>query len=336
MVTRKVAPALAAGCTVVLKPNEHTPLTALALAKLAELAGLPAGVLNVVTGLAPKPIGDALLASETVRKFSFTGSTAVGRALAAGAAVTVKRVSLELGGNAPFLVFPDADVERAARDAALSSYRGAGQTCICTNRVLVHESIHDRFVAALVARTAALRVGAGMDKGTTLGPLITPAAVARVATAVDEAVAGGARAAAGGRRPAFDVASPLAGGNFFEPTVLVGAPVDARVFTEETFGPVTPVLPFHDEGEAVRLANDTPAGLAAYVYTAEIGRAFRVAEALDYGMVGINAIAITAANVPFGGVKQSGLGRENGRAGLAEFLELKTVCFHVGAAPGEG
>ncbi|EFN58977.1 hypothetical protein CHLNCDRAFT_48452 [Chlorella variabilis] len=329
MITRKVSPALAAGCTVVLKPSEDTPLTAFALAGLAERAGMPRGVLNILTGDA-KAIGEALVKSESVRKIGFTGSTTVGKLLMQGAASTVKRVSLELGGNAPFIVFEDADIEKAARDVVGSSHRNSGQTCICTNRVLVHESIHDAFVEALTKRVAALRLGSGLEAGTTQGPLISAAAVDRVEGKVRDALAKGAVAACGGARPSWEAGSPLAGGYFFEPTVLIGGTVDMRMFHEEVFGPVTPVYKFATDDEAVQLANDTQYGLAAYFYTRDLSRAWQVAERLEYGMVGVNEVAITSEVAPFGGVKQSGLGREQSKYGLAEFQDIKTVCLGIG------
>lgn len=329
MITRKVSPALAAGCTVVLKPSEMTPLTAFALAELAERAGVPPGVLNVLSGDA-KAIGDVMVKSDLVRKIGFTGSTAVGKLLMAGAASTVKRVSLELGGNAPFIVFEDADIEKAARDVVLSSHRNSGQTCICTNRVLVHERVHDAFVASLTAKVSALRVGSGMEQGTTQGPLISAVAVDRVEEKVQDAVSKGAVVACGGRRSQFDKGSALEGGFFYEPTVLTGATVDMRMFHEELFGPVTPVYKFSSDDEAVQLANDTQYGLAAYFYTKDLSRAWRVAERLQYGMVGVNEVAITSEVAPFGGVKQSGMGREQSKYGLAEFQDIKSVCLGIG------
>ncbi|PSC68568.1 succinate-semialdehyde dehydrogenase [Micractinium conductrix] len=326
MITRKVSPALAAGCTVVLKPSELTPLTALALAELAERAGLPGGVLSVLTGDAPA-IGDAMLKSEEVRKIGFTGSTAVGKQLAAGAAGTVKRVSLELGGNAPFIVFEDADLEKAATAVVASSHRNSGQTCICTNRVLVHERVHDAFVATLTAKVSALRLGSGLEQGVTQGPLISAAAVDRLEEKVADALSKGAVVAVGGQRPKWDAGHSLAGGFFYEPTVLTGARPDMRMFREELFGPVTPVYSFSSDDEAVQLANDTQYGLACYFYTKDLSRAWRVAERLQYGMVGINEVAITSEVAPFGGVKQSGLGREQSKYGLAEFQDIKTVCL---------
>lgn len=328
MITRKVAPALAAGCTVILKPSELTPLTALALAELADRAGMPRGVLNIIAGDA-KMIGDEFLRSPDVRKIAFTGSTAVGKFLYAGAAATVKRVSLELGGNAPFIIFEDADLEKAARDVVISSYRNAGQTCICANRVFVHETVYEAFNKALVACAAKLRVGSGLDPGVTHGPLINAAAVDKVDEKVKDATSKGARVVLGGSRSSFPPGHPLENGYFYEPTVLLDATSEMTVFKEETFGPVTPVFKFKTEEEVVQLANDTPYGLAAYFYTRNLGRAWRVAEGLQYGMVGINEVAITSEVAPFGGMKESGLGREHSKYGLSEFLNMKTVCLGV-------
>jgi succinate-semialdehyde dehydrogenase/glutarate-semialdehyde dehydrogenase len=331
MITRKTAPAIAAGCTVVLKPSELTPLTALALAELGKRAGLPDGVFNVVPTNTAKAVGDALMASPLVRKIGFTGSTAVGKALYAAAAPTVKRVSLELGGNAPFIIFEDADLDRAARDVVLSSYRNAGQTCICTNRVLVAESVHDAFAEKLVAKVKNLRLGDGMDSGVTHGPMITAKAVDAIEEKINEATAAGAKIATGGTRPAFinEKSAALQNGYFFEPTVLTNVDRSMRIFKEESFAPVTPLVKFSTEEEALQLANSTPYGLAAYFYTRDLSRSWRVSEGLQFGMVGVNQVAITAENVPFGGVKESGLGRENSKYGIVEYLDLKTVCIGV-------
>ncbi len=331
MITRKTAPAIAAGCTVVLKPSELTPLTALAVAELGKRAGLPDGVFNVVPTNTAKAVGDALMASPLVRKIGFTGSTAVGKYLYAAAAPTVKRVSLELGGNAPFIVFEDADLDKAARDVVLSSYRNAGQTCICTNRVLVAESIHDAFAEKLVKKVNTLKLGNGMDSGVTHGPLITSKAVDIIEKKISEATAAGAKIATGGNRPQFDGTSSteLKGGYFFEPTVLTNVDASMRIFKEESFAPVTPLVKFSTEEEAVALANSTPYGLAAYFYTRDLSRAWRVSEGLQFGMVGVNEVAITSENVPFGGVKESGLGRENSKYGILEYLDLKTVCLGI-------
>ena len=330
MITRKTAPAVAAGCTVVLKPSEHTPLTALALAELAKRAGLPDGVFNVVPTNKAKEVGDAFIASPTVRKIGFTGSTAVGKYLYAGAAATVKRVSLELGGNAPFIVFADADLDKASRDVVASSYRNAGQTCICTNRVLVEESVHDEFVDKLVKRVRALRLGDGMGSATTLGPLVTHQAVSRVDEKVQEAAAAGARVNIGGSRPKFDKDSPLEGGYFYEPTVLTNIDPKMRIFDEEIFGPVTPVVTFRTEEEALKIANSTSYGLAAYFYTKDLARSWRVSEGLEFGMVGVNEVAITSEVAPFGGIKESGLGREHSKYAIDEYLDMKTVVLSIG------
>jgi succinate-semialdehyde dehydrogenase/glutarate-semialdehyde dehydrogenase len=319
MLTRKVGPALAAGCTVVAKPAEATPFSALALAVLSERAGLPPGVFNVVTGAAAE-IGAVLTASPVVRALSFTGSTATGRLLLAQCASSVKRVSLELGGNAPFLVFDDADLDAAANGAIASKFRNTGQTCVCANRFYVQAGIYDAFAAKLTQRARALRVGDGRDAGVEQGPLITQAALAKVERHVADALARGAKLACGGRR------HPL-GGTYYEPTLLVEVPPDALLAREETFGPVAGLLRFHDEAEALRLANDTEYGLAAYLYTRDHARAWRVASALEAGMVAVNAGILSTEVAPFGGVKQSGLGREGGRHGLHEFVEWKYVLM---------
>lgn len=329
MICRKVSAALAAGCPVVLKPSELTPLTALAIAKAAQRAGFPNGVFNVVCGDNSKAIGDELLKSKDVRKIGFTGSTRVGKMLYAGSANTVKRLSLELGGNAPFIVFEDADIEKAARDVAMSSYRNAGQTCICTNRAFVHEAVYDKFNEALVNKVSKMRLGSGIDPATNLGPLITADARDRVEDKVNDAVSRGATVAIGGKRPAFEESHPLRNGFFYEPTVLTNATIDMKVYSQEIFGPVTPVFKFSSEEEAIQLANNTEYGLAAYFYSKDLSRAFRVAEGLEYGMIGVNEVAITSEIAPFGGVKESGIGREQSIYGLDEFLELKTVCLSV-------
>ncbi|MBA3995834.1 MAG: succinate-semialdehyde dehydrogenase (NADP(+)) [Candidatus Accumulibacter sp.] len=324
MITRKVAPALAAGCPVVVKPAEQTPLTALALAELAVRAGLPPGVFNVVTGSAAAAvaIGGELCASPTVRHLSFTGSTEVGRLLMAQCAPTIKKLSLELGGNAPFIVFDDADVDAAVAGALAAKYRNAGQTCVCANRLLVQDGIYDEFAQKLAARAAQLKVGAGTEDGVVQGPLIDAQALAKVEAHIADALAHGARVLTGGRRHAR-------GGTFFEPTVLAGVTSAMRVAREETFGPVAPLFRFQDEEEAVAMANATEFGLAAYFYSRDVGRCFRVGEALEYGMVGINTGLISNEVAPFGGVKQSGLGREGSKHGLDEYLEIKYLCFGV-------
>ena len=319
MITRKVAPALAAGCTVVIKPAEATPYSALALAELAHRAGFPRGVLNVITGDAPK-IGGELTANPAVRKLSFTGSTEVGRLLMRQVAPTIKKLSLELGGNAPFIVFDDADLDAAADGAIISKYRNTGQTCVCANRLFVQDGVHDAFAAKLAARVAALKVGPGTEPGVTQGPLINAEALAKVEEHVADAKARGARVLQGGRRHAL-------GGNFYEPTVLADVTREMKIFSEETFGPVAPLIRFTDDAEVVRLANDTEFGLASYFYSRDIGRAWRIAEQLEAGMVGVNTGLITTPVAPFGGVKQSGLGREGAKYGIDEYVEVKYICF---------
>jgi succinate-semialdehyde dehydrogenase / glutarate-semialdehyde dehydrogenase len=319
MIARKLAPALAAGCTVVLKPAEQTPLSALALAELAIRAGIPVGVLNVVTG-DPVAIGGELTSSPAVRKLSFTGSTAVGRLLMAQCAPTVKKLSLELGGNAPFMVFDDADLDAAVAGAIAAKYRNSGQTCICVNRFLVHEAVYDRFAAKLIEASARLVVGAGDSDGVQQGPLIDAAALAKVEALVADAQAQGARIAGGGTRHAL-------GGTFYEPTVLLDVDPGMRVAREEIFGPVSALCRFSDEAEAIELANATEYGLAAYLYTRDLGRIWRVGEALEYGMVGINTGTLGSEAAPFGGMKQSGLGREGSKYGIDEYLEIKYLCM---------
>jgi succinate-semialdehyde dehydrogenase/glutarate-semialdehyde dehydrogenase len=316
MITRKAAPALAAGCSMIVRPADLTPLSALALAELAQRAGIPAGVLQVVTGSA-KQIGHVLTQSDVVRKLSFTGSTEVGRLLMAQCAPTIKKLSLELGGNAPFIVFDDADLDAAVEGAMLSKYRNAGQTCVCANRLLVQRGIHDAFVEKLAARVAALRVGNGMEPSVEIGPMIEPKALDKVESHINDAVAKGATLVTGGKR---------LGGLYFEPALLTGVTPDMAVAQEETFGPMAPVFIFDTEDEAVAMANDTIFGLAAYFFTRDHGRAIRVSEALEYGMVGHNTGLISNEVAPFGGVKQSGLGREGSRYGIEDYLELKYVC----------
>lgn len=324
MITRKAGPALAAGCTMIVKPSELTPFSALALAVLAEEAGVPAGVLNIVIG-APREIGDVLVSHPAVAKLSFTGSTAVGKLLAARCMETVKRVSLELGGNAPFLVFDDADIDAAVEGAIASKFRNAGQTCVCANRFLVQAGIHDRFIAALRRRVETLRIGNGLEEGVEIGPLINAAAIDKVRGHVADALAKGGTLLAGG--------SPLDGaGHFFQPTLITDVPATARLCAEETFGPLAGVVRFETEGEAIALANDTRAGLTAYLFTRDISRSHRVSEALQYGMVGLNTGLISTEVAPFGGVKESGFGREGSRYGIDEYLNMKLICTAVSSA----
>ncbi|AGK49878.1 MULTISPECIES: NADP-dependent succinate-semialdehyde dehydrogenase [Burkholderia] len=321
MITRKVGPALAAGCPIVVKPAEATPFSALAMAVLAERAGVPAGVFSVVTG-DPKAIGGELTSNPVVRKLSFTGSTAVGRLLMAQCAATVKKVSLELGGNAPFIVFDDADLDAAVEGAIASKYRNSGQTCVCTNRFYVHEKVYDAFAGKLTAAVAKLKVGLGTEAGVVQGPLINGAAVQKVESHIADALDKGARVTTGGKRHAL-------GHGFFEPTVLTGVTPDMKVAKEETFGPLAPLFRFSTDEEAIRYANDTEFGLAAYFYSRDIGRVWRIAEALEYGMVGINAGIISNEVAPFGGVKQSGLGREGSHYGIDDYVVIKYMCVAV-------
>jgi succinate-semialdehyde dehydrogenase / glutarate-semialdehyde dehydrogenase len=321
MITRKAGPALAAGCSIVLKPAAETPLSALALAELADRAGLPAGLFNVITGTDAPAIGDELTASDVVRKLTFTGSTPVGKHLLAQSANTVKKVSMELGGNAPIIIFADADLDDAVQGAIGSKYRNAGQTCVCANRLLVDDSIYDAFVDKLTAEVRKFRIGNGLDEDNTLGPLIEPRALAKVSDMVQSAVADGASIALGGE------AMPELGANFYQPTILTEVTADMRVFREEIFGPVAPVLRFSDEAEAIAMANDTEYGLAAYLYTSDVGRVWRVSEAVEYGMVGVNEVAITSELIPFGGVKESGLGREGSSYGIDDYVEVKYICM---------
>jgi succinate-semialdehyde dehydrogenase / glutarate-semialdehyde dehydrogenase len=319
MITRKVGPALAAGCTVVIKPASQTPLSALALCELAQRAGVPPGVVSCVTGSASE-IGAELTEHPAVRKLSFTGSTEVGKLLTAACAGTMKKVSMELGGNAPFIVFDDADLDAAVTGALASKFRNAGQTCVCANRLLVQDGVYDAFTAKLAAAVAALKVGPGNAPGTQLGPLIDARAVAKVEEHVADAVAHGARVALGGRRHGL-------GGTYFEPTILTEVKAPMRVAREETFGPLAPLFRFHTEKEALQLANDTEFGLAAYFYTRDVNRVWRVAEALQFGIVGINEGLISTEVAPFGGVKQSGLGREGSHYGIDDYLEIKYLCL---------
>ncbi len=321
MITRKVGPALAAGCTIVIKPAEATPFSALAMMVLAERAGIPRGVVNVITG-DPKEIGAEMTSNPLVRKLSFTGSTGVGRLLAAQSAATIKKLSLELGGNAPFIVFEDADVHAAVQGAVASKYRNSGQTCVCTNRFYVHEKIYDDFVNGLVKAVRDLRVGPGTEPGVEVGPLINEAAVQKVEAHIEDATAKGAIVATGGTRHAL-------GHGFFQPTVLTDVTPDMKVAKEETFGPLAPVFRFSSDDEVVRMANDTEFGLAAYFYSRDVGRVWRIADALEYGMVGINTGLISNEVAPFGGVKQSGLGREGSRYGIDDYLVIKYLCIAV-------
>ncbi len=322
MITRKAAPALAAGCTFVCKPAIQTPYSALALAELAARAGLPPGVFNIVTGIDARAIGQALTTHPLVRKLSFTGSTATGKVLMAQCAGTVKKVSLELGGNAPFIVFDDADLDAAVAGAVASKYRNAGQTCVCTNRMLVQAGIYEAFAAKLIQAVKTLRVGDGLAGPTEQGPLIDANALAKVERHIEDAVSKGARIVLGGKPHAL-------GGTFFEPTVLTGVTGEMLIAREETFGPVAPLFRFESEQEAIRMANDTEFGLAAYFYTRDLSRAWRVAEALEYGMVGLNTGLISTEVAPFGGVKESGIGREGSRHGIHEYTELKYLCMSV-------
>ena len=320
MITRKVAPALAAGCTVVIKPAEATPLSALAVAELAQRAGMPAGVLNIITADAEASIeiGKVLCSSDVVRHLSFTGSTEVGRILARQCAPTVKKISLELGGNAPFIVFDDADIDSAVEGAMVSKYRNAGQTCVCANRFYVQSGVYDQFVEKLAAKAGAIKVGNGFDVGINQGPMIDDQAIVKVEAHVADALAKGARLLVGGSK---------IGERFYTPTVLADVTSDMLCAKEETFGPVAPVFRFETEAEVVALANDTEFGLASYFYSRDIGRVFRVGEALEYGMVGINTGLISVAEVPFGGVKQSGLGREGAHQGMDDYVEIKYLCL---------
>jgi succinate-semialdehyde dehydrogenase/glutarate-semialdehyde dehydrogenase len=320
MITRKAAPALAAGCPVVIKPAKLTPLSALALAVLAERAGLPKGLLNVVTGSRSTAIGDELTASPIVRKLSFTGSTEIGKVLMRQSADTVKKLSLELGGNAPFIVFDDADLDAAVAGAIASKYRNTGQTCVCANRFFIQAGVYDAFAGKFAEAVAKLKVGPGLVAGNTQGPLIDMDAVEKVEHHIADAVTKGARLIIGGHRHAL-------GGSFFEPTVLTGVTTDMLICREETFGPVAGLIRFASEDEAVRLANDTEYGLAAYFYARDIGRIVRVMEGLEYGLVGVNEGLLANEVVPFGGVKESGIGREGSKYGIEEFLEIKYVCL---------
>ncbi|XP_020223552.1 succinate-semialdehyde dehydrogenase, mitochondrial [Cajanus cajan] len=319
MITRKVGPALACGCTVVIKPSELTPLTALAAAELSIQAGIPAGVVNVVMGNAPD-IGDALIASPQVRKITFTGSTAVGKKLMAGSAETVKKVSLELGGNAPCIVFDDADLDVAVKGTLAAKFRNSGQTCVCANRIIVQEGIYEKFANALRDAVQNMKVGDGFSEGVAQGPLINEAAVKKVETLIHDATSKGAKVILGGKRHSL-------GFTFYEPTVISDVNSEMRISREEAFGPVAPLLRFKTEEDAIRIANDTNAGLGSYIFTNSIQRSWRVAEALEYGLVGVNEGVISTEVAPFGGYKQSGLGREGSKYGMDEYLEIKYVCL---------
>lgn len=321
MITRKAGPALAAGCAMVVKPASATPFSALALAELAERAGLPPGLLSVVTGSATE-IGGEMTSNPIVRKVTFTGSTEIGKVLMRQCAGTVKKTSMELGGNAPFIVFDDADLDAAADGALASKYRNAGQTCVCTNRILVQDGVYDAFAEKLAARVGKLKVGNGMEPGVTIGPLIDVAAVAKVEEHVSDALAKGARVVAGGRRHEL-------GGLFYEPTILADVDTTMKVTREETFGPIAPLFRFRDEAEAIRMANDTEFGLAAYFYARDNARVWRVSEGLEYGIVGVNSGLISNEVAPFGGVKESGLGREGSKYGIEDYLEIKYLCISV-------
>lgn len=320
MITRKAAPALAAGCTFIVKAAGETPLSALALAELAEQAGIPAGVFNVLVSNNARPIGSVLTSDPRIAKFSFTGSTAVGKTLLAQCATTVKKASMELGGNAPFIVFDDADLDAAIQGLLISKFRNAGQTCVCTNRVLVQDSIYDEFAEMLCAAVAKFKIGAGDQKGVQIGPMINQSAIDSVQTLVDQAVANGAES------HVADNAKDLDDG-FFAPTVLTNVSPDMSIATEEIFGPVAPLIKFSTEQQAITIANDTNVGLASYLYSRDIGRVWRVSEALEYGMVGINEGIISNEMAPFGGVKESGLGREGSKYGMDDYLEIKYLCM---------
>ena len=320
MLTRKVAPALAAGCTIVVKPAKETPLSALALAELGRRAGIPAGVLNVVTGKSASEIGAELTSNPLVRKLTFTGSTQVGKHLIRQCADTVKKVSMELGGNAPLIIFEDADMDKAVEGVLASKYRNAGQTCICANRILVSEVIYDIFAKKLASALRQYKLGSGFGEETMIGPLISKTAVDDVDGFVQDALTGGAKAFMGARRSKL-------GDCYYEPTILTNVTQDMRVFREEIFGPVAPLFSFKDEAQALQMANDTPYGLAAYFYTQNLGRIWRVSEALEYGMIGVNEVGISNEAIPFGGIKQSGTGREGSRYGIDEYLEIKHICL---------
>ncbi|MFK0270469.1 NADP-dependent succinate-semialdehyde dehydrogenase [Pseudomonas asiatica] len=319
MITRKAGPALAAGCTMVLKPASQTPYSALALVELANRAGIPAGVLSVVTGSAGE-VGSELTSNALVRKLSFTGSTDIGRQLMQECAKDIKKVSLELGGNAPFIVFDDADLDKAVEGAMISKFRNNGQTCVCANRIYVQDGVYDAFAQKLADAVAKLKIGNGLEEGTTTGPLIDGKAVAKVQEHIDDAVSKGAKVLAGGQ---------IIEGHFFEPTILIDVPNEAAVAKDETFGPLAPLFRFKDEAEVIAMSNDTEFGLASYFYARDMSRVFRVAEALEYGMVGINTGLISNEVAPFGGIKASGLGREGSKYGIEDYLEIKYLCLSI-------
>jgi succinate-semialdehyde dehydrogenase/glutarate-semialdehyde dehydrogenase len=321
MITRKVAPALAAGCTVIIKPASETPLSALALVALAEQAGIPKGVINVVTG-SSREIGGVLTTHPAVKKVSFTGSTGVGKLLMEQCSSTMKKVSMELGGNAPFIVFEDANLDKAIEGAIASKFRNSGQTCVCTNRVLVHESIHDAFLEKLVAEVNKLKVAPAFEQGAEQGPLINEKSVEKIEEHIADAVSKGAKIVAGGKRHAL-------GHTFFEPTVLSGVTQDMLVAKDETFAPLAPVFKFSTDAEAIQMANDTEFGLASYIYTESLSRAWKVGEALEYGMVGINEGLISTEVAPFGGIKESGSGREGSKYGIEDYMEIKYMCMGI-------
>ncbi len=319
MITRKAAAALAAGCTIIIKPASNTPFSALALAELAKQAGVPDGVLNVVTGSA-QVVGNELTQSPIVRKLSFTGSTEVGKVLLKQCADTVKKVSMELGGNAPFIVFDDADLDKAVAGVMISKFRNTGQTCVCANRIFVHEKIYDEFAQRLAIKVSQLKVGNGLEQGNTIGPLIDIAAVEKVEQHIEDAIAKGAKTILGGQRHSL-------GGNFFQPTIITNISDNACLLNEETFGPVAPLIRFSDDAEVIKKANDTEFGLASYFYTQDIARVWHVAEALEYGIVGINEGLISSELAPFGGIKESGIGREGSKYGIDDYMEIKYLCI---------
>lgn len=323
MITRKIAPALAAGCTTVIKPSEETPLTAVKLVELAEEAGIPKGVINLVIG-EPKPIGEAWLADQRVKKITFTGSTAVGKILMKGAADTVKKVSLELGGHAPLIVFDDADLDKAVKGAVASKFRNNGQTCVCANRIFVHKKVINEFTEKFIAKVKELKMGIGIEEGVMVGPLISKAAVDKVQKHIDDAVSNGAKVELGGK-----LSDQYNDGYFFEPTILSGVNKDMLIMKEETFGPVAPIIRFESEEEVLEKANNTQYGLAAYAFTENMSRTIRVAEALEYGIIGMNDGVPSATQAPFGGLKESGLGKEGGHHGIEEFLETKFVSLGI-------